>query len=294
MIRTSVIAFLILLFTASARAAGWSQQWINTGDSCRESQIWFVKSLNLPRQVHRVFIDAASNGRIQIYANGYNVTTSVLAPYRDTDKTLRSLHCEITPFVQDTVCNLKVWYSPFLNDFPGRQLSLTLYGTYTDGTTFALTCDDSWSWTAVDATTSINTDEIETIGSIELSSLYTDLPMPQLLPVSISHTSDAISTYEPQYIRHILPCQLVDSTATSLTYLAPRPFKGWTRVTMRGMRRGAIISIDGLNHTCSGKTDEQACRRFTIQRDAKQTVKILSTGGIDESNIMSVEAIEIW
>ena len=294
MIKTFIIAFLTLLFTTSARATGWSHQWINAGDSCRESQIWFVKSLSLQKIVSRAFVDAASNGRIQIYANGYNVTTSVLSPYHDTDKTLGSLHCEVTPFITDTICHLKVWYSPFLADYPDRQLSLTIYGTYTDGTTFAFACDDSWSWTSVDATTSINTTETETIAPIDMSLLYTDLPMPQLLPVAINHTRDAISHFEPQYIRHIHQCQLVDSTATSLTYLAPRPFKGWTRVTMRGMRRGVTVSIDGLNYICSGNTDEQACRRFTIQRDKKQTVKILSTSGISKSNIMSVEAIEIW
>ena len=294
MIKTFIIAFLTLLFTTSARATGWSHQWINAGDSCRESQIWFVKSLSLQKIVSRAFVDAASNGRIQIYANGYNVTTSVLSPYHDTDKTLGSLHCEVTPFITDTICHLKVWYSPFLADYPDRQLSLTIYGTYTDGTTFAFACDDSWSWTSVDATTSINTTETETIAPIDMSLLYTDLPMPQLLPVAINHTRDAISHFEPQYIRHIHQCQLVDSTATSLTYLAPRPFKGWTRVTMRGMRRGVNVSIDGLNYICSGNTDEQACRRFTIQRDKKQTVKILSTSGISKSNIMSVEAIEIW
>ena len=109
MIKTFIIAFLTLLFTTSARATGWSHQWINAGDSCRESQIWFVKSLSLQKIVSRAFVDAASNGRIQIYANGYNVTTSVLSPYHDTDKTLGSLHCEGTPFRPAAVCPRRGW-----------------------------------------------------------------------------------------------------------------------------------------------------------------------------------------
>lgn len=283
------------VFCTTTRAFGWNLKWINANDSCRGSQLWFVHSFTLPSRPHSAWIEAASNGRFVVYVNGYNITNDVLAPYPRQSASLRSVTCDVTPFIDDDSCRIAVWYSPFLDGYEGRQLSLTLYGTSADGTSFAFPADKNWAWTKADAMTYIGDDETENINANGFSPDWKtcNIPSPLLYPVDVRQDSCIVEPYKPQFIRHVYECRYAHSTATSLTFLSPCPFRGWVRVTLRGMRAGTTISVNGLNYTCSGIMDEQACRRFTIPRCQTSTIKILSPSGIKPDNVMSVEAIDI-
>lgn len=296
MTRLLALLVLCLSYAALARADGQPRQWINATDSCPESQIWFMRTVILDKEVKSAWVEVASNGRVAVYVNGYNTSTDVLTPYRPGDRTMRSFRCQATPFVSSDTCRLAVWYSPFLKSYNGRQLSLTFYGTYTDGSHFAFETDGSWSWTAAPATTHLSRGETEHIayGSTDVEWLSDDLPLPSLLPVSVTCGSEITLPSRPLLIRNIYPCRLALSSSTSLTYLSPHPFRGWVRVTLRGMKKGQSVTVNGLHYTCGGILDEQACRRFTMPDDKTTTIRITSPCGIHESNIMSVEAIDIY
>ena len=70
-----------------------------------------------------------------------------------------------------------------------------------------------------------------------------------------------------------------------------RQCEGWVRLTLRGMHRGDTLRVNGLTYICSGRTDEQACRRFTTE--AFSTIVVTGPKGFSRENVMSVEAIEI-
>ncbi|MCI6118313.1 MAG: hypothetical protein MR717_03330 [Prevotella sp.] len=295
---TRLLALFALCLSCAefARAGGMLRQWINAHDSCHESQIWFMHSVVLGKKVKRAWVDVASNGRVAVYVNGYNTSTDVLTPYRPGDRIMRSFRCETTPYICSDTCHLAVWYSPFLKGYNGRQLSLTFYGTYTDGSHFAFETDGNWSWTPAPASTRLSRGETEHIayGSTDVEWLFDDSPLPSLLPVNVTVGSEITLPARPLLMRHIYPCRLVISSPTSLTYLSPHPFRGWVRVTLRGMKKSQPVTVNGLHYTCGGILDEQACRRFTIPDDKTTTIRISSPVGIRESNIMSVEAIDIY
>lgn len=296
MIRLLLIVVATIMNIASARAVGWTRQWVCADDSCRESQIWFLRTLCLPHRPAEAYIHAASNGRIIVYVNGYNTTTDVLAPYRNGDTSLQGITCDAMPYIDGDTCLIAVWYSPFLKGHEGKQLSLTLYGKYTDGNPFAFTTDGNWSWALAPATTLHSPHETEQINSRAMRANWNNdgLPMPMLRPVKSEVTTDMVGEYRPRHIRKTYSCRLANSSATTLTYLSPFPFHGWARVTLRGMKPGTQITVNGLYYTCNGQMDEQACRRFTIPPYTTTTIKITSPSGIKVSNVMSVEAIDIW
>lgn len=295
--RLTLIVTITLLHLSTARGEGWNRQWISSCDSCRGSQIWFMRTVCLTQTPEEAFITATSNGRITVFVNGYNTTTDVLAPYRSGDTTLKSITCNVVPYISNDTCLISVWYSPFLEHQDGKELSLTLYGKYADGRHFAFRTDNNWAWAQAPATTLRSPQETEMINSRETSATWntTGLPTPKLLPVRTkSTTDDVVTEYQPQYARKTLVCRLAHSTPTSLTYISPSPFHGWARVTLRGMKSGTQITVNGLYYTCNGQMDEQACRRFTIPPYTTNTIKITSPSGIKESNVMSVEAIDIY
>ena len=296
MIRLLLIVFLTVMNVTTARSAGWIRQWVCADDSCRESQLWFLRTICLPHKPSEAFINATSNGRITIYVNGYNTTTDVLAPYHSGEETLHCVTCNALPFIANDTCIIAVWYSPFLKGQDQKQLSLTLYGKYTNGESFAFSTDNNWWGTLAPATTLHSPYETESINSRAMIANWNidGLPMPRLLPVKTTTSTDFVSEYRPQHIRKTYTCRLADSSPTSLTYLSPFAFRGWARVTLRGMKPGTQITVNGLYYTCSGQMDEQACRRFTISPFKTTTIKITSPSGIKESNVMSVEAMDIW
>ncbi|MGN0280945.1 MAG: hypothetical protein ACI4B3_01415 [Prevotella sp.] len=296
MIRLILIVIMTIINMASASAVEWTREWIAADDSCRESQIWFLRTIDFKQCPERAFISAVSNGRIIIYVNGYIATTDVLAPYSNNDTELRQLTCEITPFIKDADCTIAVWYSPFLTGYDDKQLSLTVEGTKADGTPFYYDMGQDWLYAVVPNMSADLTKETETIDSRNALSNWNfgNIPLPLLKPTKPSRGNEKAMPYRPQYIRKTYSCRLVHSSPTTLTYLSPFPFHGWARVTLRGMKRGTQMTVNGLLYTCNGKMDEQACRRFTIPPYTTSTVKITSASGIKESNVMSVEAIDIW
>ena len=145
-------------------------------------------------------------------------------------------------------CLIAVWYSPFLKGHEGKQLSLTLYGKYTDGKPFAFTTDGNWSWALAPATTLHSPHETEQINSRAMRTNWNidGLPMPMLRPVKSEVATDMVGEYRPRHIRKTYSCRLANSSATTLTYLSPFPFHGWARVTLRGMKPGTQITVNGL------------------------------------------------
>lgn len=77
----------------------------------------------------------------------------------------------------------------------------------------------------------------------------------------------------------------------SVRYRFSRWFDGWIRVTLRGMHRGDTLHINGLHYICTGKDDEQACRRFSSS--GQWTAIIEGDSTFSHRRITNVEGIEI-
>ena len=96
---------------------------------------------------------------------------------------------------------------------------------------------------------------------------------------------------EARRISHIYTPALPTAAGDTLVCHLGRQCEGWVRLTLRGMHRGDTLRVNGLTYICSGRTDEQACRRFTTE--AFSTIVVTGPKGFSRENVMSVEAIEI-
>lgn len=293
MIRLLFSLLFLICCPAVMSAGGWCRQWISA-DSVGDSQLWFLRTLILPSQPVEARLEAISGGRVCIYVNGYNATTDILAPYKQGDKVLKSIGCDILPYITDDTCRIAVWYSPFLREIKSKHLSLTVWCRYPDGQRQSYVSDSNWSWVMAPAETNGNDECFNSLAMYDKWNID-ELPAPMLLPVRVSSGSyyEPSEPYTPQYIRHIYSCKKISATPMSLTYLSPSPFCGWVRVTLRGMKRGATLSVNGFDYICNGDIDEQACRRFTISPVATDHIEIRCSSGITADNVMSVEAIDI-
>ena len=109
----------------------------------------------------------------------------------------------------------------------------------------------------------------------------------QLSPATITFNS-----HETGYrMLRVLKRAKVSQEGRQLIYDFGQPVEGWVRITMRGMKKGEVIEVNGLRYICKGGTDDQACRRFTTSPSG--VARITLPAGRSRSNISRVEAISV-
>jgi hypothetical protein len=92
-------------------------------------------------------------------------------------------------------------------------------------------------------------------------------------------------------MQRVLKRAKVSQRGRTVTYDFGEQVEGWVRVTMRGMKKGEVVEVNGLRYVCRGGSDDQACRRFTTSTAG--IARITLPAGRSRSNITRVEAIAI-
>lgn len=293
--RFSITALLLTLLPP-AQAQDWNQQWISAPQADSAQQVWFRHTYVLHERAAQASIRIASRGRYVLYVNQYNVSTDVLTP-AETSR-IAVMHHDVTRFMRPDTNVIAVWYAPPLPLKPtAKQLSLWFYGTLPSGKRFAYPSDSSWLCRAANVRTTAGGSE-----SADGRSYINDwnARAPSILgwlpavrkDIDEQDTPTDIAPIHPaRRIAHIYNCRHIGDSGTDIAYRFERPFDGWVRLTLRGMRPGDTVSINGQEYICTGMPDEQACRRFTTAFYDYLTVS--GPPSFSRANIMKIEGISI-
>lgn len=313
-LRTFLAAAMLLICCAGSAASDWNMHWIHHPGAADDEQVWFRRTFTGCGKPGRALIEVASAGRFVLYVNGYNVSTDVLVPDDGTPAgAIRIMRYEVTRFLRPDTNVVAVWYSPRGDGraaaagggaqgvADGKQLSLSFYGSRrkerggTGGTDFAYVTDGTWLCRTNGCRTAPDGCETDDGTGWRDGWNAADGGMAGWLPADITadYRPSQLTEVPPLHtacrITGVFPYFLSSAMRRCLVYECGRRFYGMVRVTLRGMRRGDVISIGGLRYVCSGDTDEQACRRFT----AAECGTVMIEGGprLSAENIMSVEGL---
>lgn len=250
------------------------------------------------------------------------------------DSTVRVTRYDVTRFMRPDTNVVAVWYSPAAGISTGpqtdhKQLSLTFFGKYGTavgipgsrkdegngrGIGFCHTTDATWLCRTNGCRTGRSDGNETTDGSQWRADWNaTDFSVTGWTGAAVTKDySRSVLTEVPPlhtawHTTAILAYRYAGENNGGLTYECDGTFRGMVRVTLRGMLRGDVISIGGLQYVCSGETDEQACRRFTTTTCGQVTigwrpavnVRNLANGRpsaarrLTPDNIMNVEGIRI-
>ena len=304
------IAIATLAAALGAAAQDWGLRWIACPGAGPCSQVWFRRAFTVARPPLSARVTIASAGRYELFVNGYNVTTDVLAPSAGPPgDTIRVMTYEVGRFLRPDTNVVAVWYSPLA---PTRkQLSLSLCAPARGGDAIALHADGAWLCRPAGAETALPCPGgmAQPSPYFQLSAETVDdnlsLPgwnLPGAPVVGWLHAAEQyglppqpLAVVRPPYaarrIASIRSYTFLDDHGSTLVYHFGRRFDGWVRLTLRGMHRGDTLRVNGLTYICSGRTDEQACRRFT---SAASSIAVVSgPEHFSRKNVMSVEAIDI-
>ena len=292
-----IYALLAMIMAALCVCAQeWGTHWISHPSAGDTDQVWFRRTFLSEGMPASAQIAVASGGNFVVYVNGYNVSGDVLVPYGDGPAdTIRMMRYEVTRFLNPDTNVVAVWYSP--ESRTRRQLSLTVYGYGRARQLFAYHTDGTWMCRTANARTLPCGDEIindnDYVDSWNLSGCGITGWLPAEVytgkePVPLAETPPV---HPAERISRIYRYRFLDDYGRDIIYHFGHSFKGWVRVTLRGMSRGDTVSVNGLRYVCSGRADEQACRMFTVSESG--TALVSGPPGFSRGNVADIEGIRI-
>lgn len=291
-----LILAIMLACSLGATAQDWGLRWIACPAAGEGGQVWFRRTFTVVERPPSARLTIASAGTFELFVNGYNVTTDVLTPLAGSPSdTIRVMTFEVGRFLRADSNVVAVWYSP--STASRKQLALSIYGGCRDSDRVAIETDGQWFCRPANAR--VTPDGGETIDD---GGYITDWNtagasvtgwLPACEPQGLRPSPIVLvpPIHKARRIRQISRYTFLDDLGSSIVYRFGARFDGWVRLTLRGMHRGDTLSVNGLTYICSGRTDEQACRRFTT---SASTIAVVSgPEGFSRENVTDVEAIDI-
>ena len=294
--RISYLALLAFLPLTSV-AQEFGMRWLYCPQASETQQVWFKRTFHTTALAKEALLSVASEGRYIVYINGYNISTDL---FSNNPRGAIAIHdYPVENFLCEGYNTISVWYSPV--SYSHRQLYITLKGTWQDGSMFYLSEDKDWLCHPANAQTlpdgseyidgSAYTDDWKTFDWKESSFMLSDW-RPAEIASNLPPATITFSRHDTGYRMHrVLKRAKVSQEGRTLIYDFGQPIDGWVRITMRGMKKGDVIEVNGMRYVCKGGTDDQACRRFTTSPSG--VARITLPAGRSRSNISRVEAISV-
>lgn len=288
---------MVMLWTLIAHSQSFCTHWIAAQQVDSTSEIWFRQEIRL--QECPVFASAtiATTGKVDVYINERNVSTANWMPDRmGNDNLPVSINMEVTRFLQPGINTIAIWYSPTFPHINRQQIAFSLCGRLKNGEKRAFCSDDGWLTRRANVSLTREGGERYDANAYMLKWNSDDVDRGLWQPACNTNVPAIASkyyltgypavkrnmTYTPRYF---------DLVGDSVYYQFDKAFKGQLRITLRDAKRGQKIYIDGLEYTCTGELDEQACRKFTVADHRR--VLIYGDQNFKNEQIQSVEGIEI-
>lgn len=291
---------IALLSLALQTAWGWNFRWIRMAQGPMEAQTLFRRTYHFDTRPDVAHITVANQGQHILYVNGYAVATDALTPgeqHIGFSRVALARTYDVGRFLHAGDNTIALWHSPqpldqhFVCHEP-RAVAVAFWGKTLDGQPFSYSTDDTWLCRPVPGSTEYGGETYdatlfdpswkgdETLypawtGAQETANDSLWLTREDRQRCTIAETLAPICSYEQD-----------DGT---LVYRFPKMFCGWVRLTLRGMRRGAVVWAGGVRYVCTGKDDEQCCLRFSRLWQSEVTVRV--SEGKPAEHITGVEAL---
>ena len=290
---------LLSMISYNISAQSFMPQWISLPEVDSTSQVWFRQTIVDSQRPTLANIIITTTGQIELYVNGYNVSTDTRLPYRkysDNDKPI-CMSFNVTRYLRSDSNTIAVWYSPTYPHIQPRQISLNYNGVMPDGEKFSYNADEEWLCRK--ANISLTADGEEEFFSPSNDAVWNSSEYEPACWIgaklqnddTTSSITDYASFYNSRRVTKIIRPECHKISRDSIEYRFNPAFQGYVRITLREAKKGEKLDIGGLKYTCNGDIDEQAYRKFTDKYC--DYVIICGDRRFRKSQIQNVEGVEI-
>ena len=296
---------ITILWVLNSYGQEFGTHWIAYPLPDDSSEVLFRHVYIMRQRPRRAFITFASAGNVKVYVNERNISRQLFFT-NETPETITLHTYDITRFMQPDSNVIAVWYAPSLKKHIGKQLSLALFGTNSDGNAFYHEADGSWwckklagSYTHPDSLHTASLNETYDNQSYENEWKACDYQgsywlHPTGAPANqkfVYQSSAPCFPLQQQVLHHVFSPMAEGQDSLGIYYDFGRYFRGTIRITLRNAKKGEKILLNGLTYICNGDMDEQAFRRLSTE--SQKVVTIQGDKYFRKSQIQKVEALEI-
>lgn len=292
-----LLVAIISLCASTVRSQLFDAHWIAYPQPDSTSQIWFRRQLILKDRPTRAVVTIITTGRLMLYINRRNVSTAVWMPDRTVAGHLPvSITLDITRFLHCDTNDIAIWYAPSCPHIDRQQVAFGMEADLKDGSKVMLRSDKNWLARRANIALTADGGERQDANGYCMNWLAEDIDWAmwqsaaetEAPPQPAQHYS---AFYPAERQSRIFTPRYFDVAGDSVYYQFDKTFRGQIRVTLRDTKPGQRIYIGGLEYICSGKQDEQACRKFTVADNRR--VLIYGDKNFRNKQIQTVEGIEI-
>lgn len=288
---------LLVIFSSGIYAQHCMPEWISYPEVDSTSQIWFRQTYLSDNRPTCATVSITTTGMIELYINGYNVSTDTRIPFRnENDDSPINMTFNVTRFLRPDSNIVAVWYSPSYPHIQQKQISLCFSGIMPDGKCFSYNTNNEWLCRKANISLTDKGEEkfiAPSNDAIWNSSEYEPACWINATAYQhyVTYTPEEKSFYTSRRVTKIHHPFYHRINRDSIEYRFDTAFHGYIRVTLREAKKGEQINIDGLEYTCNGNIDEQTYRKFT-DKDCSSII-VWGDRKFRRSQIQNVEGVEI-
>lgn len=293
-----VLFWLLYLCALSSFAQEFNTYWISVPKPDSLSHIWFRQTYLTNSRAENAFVTIASTGYFKLYINECNVGIAVFYPPREPySHHPVSMTFDVTRYLRNDTNVIAVLYSPSTPHLDHKQISVSFYGEYADGTPFTYNSDANWL--CRQANSSLTVDGNEQIdGRLHNKTWGAACFDPalwigaqQVTNTQLQSVTYCSGAYQAVKITKRRPYRFFNLLKDGVEYDFGESFHGLIRVTLREARKGQRMTVGDTEYICSGALDEQIFPRFRLNDYRRVTIS--GDERFKQELIVGIEAVEI-
>lgn len=306
------LLFIVWIYfcTLNSIAQEFGVHWVSHPTPNDSSEVLFRHVYLSKKRPSQATLAFASCGKLKVYVNERNITRDAyFCSITPADSShIRMYTYDISRFLRSDSNVVAVWYAPEAGMPVSKQLSLEYFGTTAEGKPFHHQANHEWLCKEIPGCLVASNQQAED-GNFgcehydgrayngEWKSTEREDSSDWQTPLGSRTGERILSTYAQSYFpvktfspqRILIPSDVI-SNETGIYCDFGRYFRGIVRITLRGAKKGEVISFQGLNYICNGELDEQAALHFTTHYLRGITVK--GDENFKENQITHIEALE--
>jgi hypothetical protein len=294
--RKRYIWFLTLVLAVVSSVRTWAGTYLFHPSAFPQEQVWFQCPFQSKETPDRIYLRLSTTGYVLPYINGRIAIKASIWPSRPMNKEgVAENVIDITRLVKQGNNVIALWYAPVigLKQVPRGMVSAEIYIQH--GRRCEVLCDSRSKWMChlAPAFTRFNGEDFDATYKYNNTwKTKQDFGI-DWIPATVVEPATNYPIIPNKALRPyktIVPVRQV-VTDSIATFFLPETVSGQLRVTLRGVKKGDLLHINGMNYKCRGGNDEQFFTRFSTI--TANRIEISTGAGKPMPSSMNVELIQL-
>lgn len=263
------ILFLTIVLVVLSSARTWAGTYLFHPSAFPQEQVWFQCPFQSNNESSdRIYLRISTTGYVLPYINGRIAIKASIWPSRPMNREgVAENVIDITRLVKSGNNIIALWYAPIVGQkqVPRGMVSAEIYVQHKRKTEVLCDSRSKWMCHLAPALTKFNGEDFDATypyNSTWKTKQDFGIDWIPAMVVEPATNYPIIPNKALRPYKTVVPKTQV-ITDSIATYYLPETVSGQLRITLRGVRKGDVLRINGMKYKCRGGNDEQFFTRFS-------------------------------